>query len=69
MFDLIGENLDKAIIYLNSCGIKYEIEDNNFNVDGDTKLVTNIKKVDDYVVLVVGSFIFDVENKNIKNNY
>ena len=66
MFHLIGEKLDKVIDYFNTNGIKYQIEDNNFSVDGDTKLVTNIKKIDDYIILVVGSFIFDVENKNFK---
>ena len=57
---LIGKKLDKAVNYLDSCNIKYKVVDNNFNVDGDTTLVTNVITYDDGVTLVTGKFIFDL---------
>ena len=63
MQNLIGEKLENAIAILNKKGIAYTINDNNFSVEGDTKLVTNITAKDGTVVLTVGSFIFDVRNK------
>ena len=64
--DFIGEKLQDVVNYMESNNIKYEIKDNNFSVDGDTTLVTNYIAKDDKVILITGSFIFDVENKNEK---
>ena len=65
MQSLIGEKLETAINIINSKNLAYEIIDNNFSVDGDTKLVTNIIAKDNTVYLTVGNFIFDV--KGAKN--
>lgn len=63
MQNLIGEKLENAIAILNEKGMAYSIVDNNFSVSGDIRLVTNVIAKDDAVVLIVGSFIFDVRNK------
>ncbi|MBQ9785882.1 MAG: hypothetical protein IJW25_00245 [Clostridia bacterium] len=63
MQKFIGEKLENVLNVLNQKGIKYIIKDNNFSVNGDTTLVTNIVAKDDAVILTVGSFIFDVRNK------
>ena len=67
MEHFIGEKLDVVIDKINLKGLKYEIIDNNFNVVGDQRLVTNIIAKDDYVILVTGDFIFDVKGKNNEN--
>lgn len=64
---LIGQKLSLAIKELESQGLNYEIIDNNFNVVGDQKLVTNIIAKEDTVVLITGEFIFDVKGKNNEN--
>lgn len=64
MQDFIGEKLENVVKYLTAKGISYKILDNNFSVKGDTLLVTNCVAKDDAVYLTVGSFIFDVRNKN-----
>lgn len=64
MQNLIGEKLEVVVAYLIKSGIAYTILDNNFSVKGDTQLVTNIVAKDNAVELTVGSFIFDVRNKN-----
>ena len=61
--ELIGKKLEDVIKYFESNNIKYSILDNNFSVDGDTKLVTNIVANDDSYIIVTGDFIFDVRNK------
>lgn len=63
----IGQPLNVALEYLKSAGLKYEIKDNNFSVNGDTTLVTNIVAKDETVIITVGSFIFDVRNKKSEN--
>lgn len=63
MQNLIGETLENAINVLEKNGFSYEIIDNNFSVNGDTTLVTNIIAKDKTAILTVGSFIFDVRNK------
>ena len=63
MQKFIGEKLEVVLKALNSKGIPYEIIDNNFNINGDTTLVTNIIAKDETVIITVGSFIFDVRNK------
>ena len=67
MEHLIGEKLSLAIKELESQGLNYEIIDNNFNVLGDEKLVTNVIAKENTVVLVTGEFIFDVKGKNNEN--
>ena len=62
--DFIGEKLENVVNYLISNNIKYEIYDNNFNIDGDTTLVTNYANEDGIVKLTTGKFIFDIRNKN-----
>ena len=67
MEHLIGEKLSLAIKELQMQGLNYEIIDNNFNVVGDEKLITNIIAKENTVVLVTGEFIFDVKGKNNEN--
>lgn len=67
MEHLIGEKLSIAIKELQQKGLKYEIIDNNFNVVGDEKLITNIIAKEDTVLLITGDFIFDVKGKNNEN--
>lgn len=62
MQNYIGEKLSVVINNLQQKGIKYIVKDNNFSVDGDQKLVTNIYTQDDTVVIITGNFIFDVRN-------
>ena len=61
MNELIGQKLREAIELLETKGLNYEVIDNNFNVDGDQKLVTNIIANDNTVVLITGDFIFDIK--------
>ena len=63
----IGEKLSNVIKELQEKSLIFEIIDNNFNVVGDEKLVTNIFTKDDTVVLVTGDFIFDVKGKQNEN--
>lgn len=59
----IGERLEVVLNYLAQKGLKYEVIDNNFSVDGDTRIVTNIKEVNGIVYITTGNFIFNLENK------
>ena len=63
MLKYIGEKLETVLNILDSQGIAYIIKDNNFSVEGDTKLVTNIVTKDEIVEITTGNFIFDVRNK------
>ena len=63
MLEYIGEKLEKVLDILNNKGIAYIIKDNNFSVNGDTKLITNIVTKDEVVEITIGNFIFDVRNK------
>ena len=63
MQKFIGDLLENVTSFLNEKGIKYEIYDNNFSVDGDTKLVTNIIEENGLVKITTGNFLFDVKNK------
>jgi hypothetical protein len=49
-------------------GKKVVLQQNNFCIEGDRQLVTNVKEQNDQVVLVVGEFIFDIEKENYGNN-
>ncbi len=66
--EFIGKELSDVVKYFNDKKIKYEIQDNNYSVNGDTVLVTNIKYNDGYVTIYTGNFIFDVENKPTADN-
>ena len=63
MYNLIGEKVEIAKKKLEDMGYNCSIVDNNFNIAGDTKLVTNIVANDKTVKLITGDFIFDVRNK------
>ncbi len=65
MQEYIGEKLDVVVNKLISKGIKYKVVDNNFSIVGDQKLVTNVYTKDNTVIIITGSFIFDV--RNVKN--
>ena len=62
MDHLIGKTLQECIDEITKSGLKYQIVENNHNVDGDTKLVTNAKKQDDIVILTIGEFIFNLKD-------
>lgn len=66
MKNLIGEKLQTALNYLEQNGFNYIIKDNNFSVDGDTKLVTNIKIENNVAIVTTGNFVIDVKNKTNK---
>lgn len=68
MQNLVGEKLETAIKIIKNQNLAYEIIDNNFSVDGDTKLVTNVIAKDNTVYLTVGSFIFDVKGAKVNEN-
>ena len=63
MLEFIGEKLEVVLAMLEKKGMAYKVFDNNFSVNGDTKLVTNIIAKDDIVEITIGNFIFDVRNK------
>ena len=63
MQNLIGEKLENVITLLTQKGLKFNIKDNNFSIDGDTKLVTNIIIENEVAYITTGNFVFDVKNK------
>ena len=63
MKEFIGDKLEVVINYLTQKGFKCEVIDNNFSVDGDTKLVTNIVLDNDVYYITTGNFIFNIEDK------
>lgn len=67
MEHLIGQKLDIAIQEITALGLDYQIIDNNFNVQGDQKLVTNIIANDKTVTLITGDFIFNIKGKSNEN--
>ena len=62
--ELIGKKLEDVINYLEKENIKYIVVDNNYNVNGDTKLVTNAVANDNGYVITTGDFIFNIRNDN-----
>ena len=64
MIEYIGKKLEDVIAFLEKSNEKYVVKDNNHNVCGDTTLVTNIQKQNDYVLITTGEFIFDVKGSN-----
>lgn len=67
MEHLIGQKLDIAIQEITALGLDYQIIDNNFSVQGDQKLVTNIIANAKTVTLITGDFIFDIKGKSNEN--
>lgn len=67
MEHLIGQKLDIAIQEITALGLDYQIIDNNFNVQGNQKLVTNIIANAKTVTLITGDFIFDIKGKSNEN--
>lgn len=63
----IGQKLEAVEKFLKDRGINYIVVNNNFNLSGDTLLVTNVKQQNNQIVLVVGEFIFDLERKLHEN--
>lgn len=56
--------VDEVEHELKHLGYKVEIINNNFNVVGDKKLVTNVVISKDIARIYYGEFIFDLEGKN-----
>ena len=65
---MIGMPLDDVKKQLEAQGKTVRIQENNFGIVGDRKLVTNVKEQNDEVVLVVGEFIFEIEKEKHGNN-
>ena len=61
MIDLIGLPLEDALLIVKNLGLKAQINVNNFCVEENVKLVTNVKTHEDTIVLTVGEFIFDLK--------
>lgn len=55
--------LDEVVDYFKQNGYDVEVIDNNYNVIGDTKLVTNIVINDNIARIYYGEFIFNLEGK------
>lgn len=62
--DCILLPLDQVENKLKSLGYEVEIINNNFNVVGDKKLVTNVVISSGLARIYYGEFIFDLEGKN-----
>ena len=56
--------LDQVENELKNLGFEVELVDNNFNVVGDKKLVTNVVISKGLARIYHGEFIFDLEGKN-----
>lgn len=56
--------LDQVATLFKQQGYEVEIINNNFNVVGDKKLVTNIVISSNVARIYYGEFIFDLEGKN-----
>jgi hypothetical protein len=63
MKEFIGFPLKVALEELEKQNIAYKVCENNFNVDGNTTLITNVKSQNNVVILTVGKFIFDFEKE------
>lgn len=63
MNNLIGLSLNEVEEELKNKNVSYKILNNNYNVHGDTELVTNVTMLkDETVILTVGSFIFNLKD-------
>lgn len=63
MINFIGMPLNEVTKQLDEQNKKYIVKNNNFNVAGDTVLVTNVKEQKQEIVLIVGEFIFDLKKE------
>ena len=43
---------------------KFQVIDNNHNVNGDVTLVTNVQKNNDCFIITTGKFIFDIKGNS-----
>ena len=59
MNNYIGEKLETVLNEIKNKGLDFVIHDNNFSVDGDTKLVTNFVIIDNVAHITTGNFIFE----------
>ena len=64
MIDLIGLPLNEVLLYLENKGLESQVILNNFCVEEDVKLVTNVKTQGDKIVLTVGEFIFNIKEQS-----
>ena len=63
MNNLIGLSLNEVEEELKNKNVSYKIVNNNYNVHGDTELVTNVTMLkDETVILTVGRFIFNLKD-------
>ncbi len=69
MKNFIGYPLKHVVSELEKRNIAYEICKNNFNVDGDTTLVTNVKSQNNVTVLTVGEFIFNLKGNKASEKH
>ncbi len=63
MQQFIGEKLEVVLKFFDENKLNYVVYDNNHSVNGDTKLVTNIKKENNLYKITTSNFLFDVKNK------
>lgn len=63
MQQFIGEKLEAVLKFFDENKLNYVVYDNNHSVNGDTKLVTNIKKENNLYKITTSNFLFDVKNK------
>ena len=66
--DYILFEVDEVVRELENKGYKVELINNNYNVIGDTKLVTNIVILGDVARIYYGEFIFNLEERDEKFN-
>lgn len=67
MDNFIGMRIEDVISQLENSKEKFQVVNNNHNVDGDATLVTNVKRENDCIIITTGEFIFDVKgNSNAK---
>ena len=61
MQEFIGKPLHEVLEALKNNSKKVTLQNNNFNVVGDTKLVTNIFETKDEIIVTFGEFIFNLK--------
>ena len=63
MENFVGQKLDIVINELKKQEKSYKLVCNNHNVEGDTKLVTNVEMGEDNVIILTyGEFIFNLKD-------
>ena len=61
MDSFIGKRVEEVISQLEKSKEKFQVVNNNHNVNGDVTLVTNVQKYNDCLIITTGEFIFDVK--------